>query len=84
MPKQKFNLKEAREGLKYILLDKTSAGFGLDEETTNSILNLVKTSDKEFIKRLKNGPRKDTILTIDSLNKFIDELSGKKDKEVKK
>ena len=55
MPKQKFNLKEAREGLRYILMDKTGAGFGLDEEITKSILHLVRTSDKEFIKRLKES-----------------------------
>jgi len=50
---KEFNLKEAREGLRYILMNKTGAGFGLDEETTEAILHLVRTSDKEFIKRLK-------------------------------
>jgi len=55
MMEKEFNLKKAREGLKYILIDTTNIGFSLDEETAKAILHLVKTSDKEFIKRLKEA-----------------------------
>jgi len=76
MTKQKFNLKEAREGLKYILMDKSFTGFGLDEDVVKSIIHLVKTSDKEFINRL----RIEIINGISNEEKFkiINKLAGEK------
>jgi len=83
---KEFNLKEAREGLRYILMDKTIAGFGLDEDTTKAILHLVKTSDKEFIKRLKewcnqtpkHSRKKDCphCKTLYQIEEQIDKLAG--------
>ena len=77
---KEFNLKEAREGLRYILMDKTGAGFGLDEEITKSILHLVRTSDKEFIKRLK---KEFAFISVNlredkTINEIIDKLAGEK------
>lgn len=51
---EEFNLKDAREALFRILtMDKSNACFGIEEDIAKSILNMVKTSDKEFIRLLK-------------------------------
>lgn len=79
---EEFCLSEAREGLKHILVDKTSAGFNLDEETTRAILHLIKTSDKIFIKKIKEiynylYHRNDEI-PPEMFNDFINRLAGDK------
>lgn len=59
---KEFNLRKARKALKYLLLNE----YRLEENIVNIILDLVITSDKEFIRRLK-----EEILYLDKEGEFI-------------